>query len=117
MGRGGTDTNGHYDFWVDGSGLANCFSGNDSSTVSPDPGGDVSTGDLYPSCPAPSGPTPGANGTSFGDLDLVGQLIDYVGSSESNPPENQECSWNKHSHPKFKKFKPLNVTPGPDCPT
>ena len=35
MGRDGTDTNGRYDFWVDGSGSGNCFEGNDSSTFSP----------------------------------------------------------------------------------
>ena len=33
----------------------------------------------------------------------------------ADPPENQQCFWNEHSHPKFKKFEPLNVTPGPDC--
>lgn len=115
MGRNGTDTN-NIDFWVDGSGLANCFSGNDSSTKAPDPGGQVSTADLYPSCPAPAGPTPGANGTSFGDLDLVTELIEYVGSSDDNPPENQECSWNQHPHPAFEDFEPVDITPGPVCP-
>jgi hypothetical protein len=115
MGRNGTDTN-NIDFWVDGSGLANCFSGNDSSTKAPDPGGQVSTADLYPNCPAPTGPTPGASGTSSGDNDLVGELVGYVGSTDNKPPEDQECSWNKHSHPPFKDFEPVSITPGPDCP-
>jgi hypothetical protein len=115
MGRDGTDTN-NIDFWVDGSGLANCFSGNDSSTKAPDPGGQTSTADLYPGCPAPVGPTPGASGTSDGDGDLVGELVGYVGSTDAKLPETQECSWNKHSHPPFKDFEPVSITPGPDCP-
>jgi Pectinesterase len=115
MGRNGTDTNA-IDFWVDGSGLANCFSGNNSSTKAPDPGGEVPTADLYPECPAPAGPTPGASGTSDGDGDLVGQLVNYVGSTDANPPENQECSWTQHAHPAFKDYEPLDITPGPVCP-
>ena len=47
------------------------------------------------------------------DLQL-NQLLPYV---ITDPPENQECSWNQHSHPKFEKFKPLDVTPGPSCPS
>jgi hypothetical protein len=115
MGRNGTDTN-DVDFFVDGSGLANCFSGNSSSTKAPDPGGQVSTADLYPACPAPAGPTPGANGTSFGDPDLVDEAFAYAGSSDSKPPENQQCSWNPHPHPPFKDYEPLDITPGPVCP-
>ena len=54
MGRDGTDINGHYDFWVDGSGRGNCFQGNDSSTFAPDPGVRGNDGrQLYPSCPGP----------------------------------------------------------------
>ena len=67
---------------------------------------------LYPACPAPAGPTPGANGTSFGDGDQVGELLGY---STSDPPETQECSWTQHPHPKFGKFKAVDVKPDPDC--
>ena len=77
----------------------------------------VSTADLYPGCPAPAGPTPGASGTSDGDLHLVGELVGYVGSTDTNPPEDQECSWNQHPHPPFKNFEPVDITPGPaNCP-
>jgi hypothetical protein len=122
MGRDGNDTNGHYDFWVDGSGGGNCFQGNDSSTFAPDesaPGPDHATiAQLYPGCPVPDGtqPNPGATGNSFGNPYLqLNVLISYV---TQDPPENQECFWNRHSHPKFEKFKPLTV-PGFDpngCP-
>ena len=46
MGRDGTDTNGHADFFTDGSGSNNCFKGNDSSTFALDqsaPGPDHAT--------------------------------------------------------------------------
>ena len=35
----------------------------------------------------------------------------------TDPPENQECTWNQHPHPPFEDFKPLDVTPGPRCPS
>lgn len=116
MSRLGGDKNGR-DFWIDGSGSGNCFSANDTSTFAPTATPGVTTADLYPDCPAPAAPNPGASNTSAGDNDMVfNQLVGYVGSTDSNPPENQECSWDQHAHPIFKKFKPLDVTPGPDCP-
>ena len=58
MGRDGTDTNGHYDFWVDGSGGGNCFEGNDTSTFDPRARPAHPTiAQLYPSCPAPPPPS------------------------------------------------------------
>ena len=118
MGRNGTDTNGFYDFWVDGSGGNNCFQGNDTSTFAPTTNASATLAELYPGCPVPSGsqPNPGASGDSNGNGDMVGQLIDYVLSSDSNPPENQECKWSKHPHPPFKDYEPVDITPGPDCP-
>jgi hypothetical protein len=110
MSRDGTDTNA-VDFWIDGSGSGNCFQGNTTSTFDPAPG--VSNADLYPTCPAPPAPNPGANNASFGNLDQVGELVDYVTTS---PPENQECKWTKHPHPPFEDFEPVEVTPGPTCP-
>jgi hypothetical protein len=118
MGRNGTDTNA-VDFWVDGSGSKNCFAGNDSSTLSPAPDDSATNAQLYPStCPAPDvAPNPGATGTSDGNAALVNELLGYVLSSEANPPENQECSWTQHSHPKFENFEPVDVQPGPAaCP-
>ena len=117
MGRDGTDTNGLYDFWVDGSGSNNCFKGNDSSTFAPTTDASATLAELYPTCPVPAGtqPNPGASGTVVGNADMLGQLLTYV---TMDPPENQECIWNRHSHPKFEKFKPLTV-PGFDpsgCP-
>ena len=107
MGRGGTDTNA-VDFFTDGSGSANCFQGNVSSTFDP---GTAPDSDLYPSCPAPPAPAraPGParqTATQFADL------VAYVAA---NPPETQQCSWAEHDHPAFEKFKPLDVTPGPTC--
>ena len=109
MGRNGSDTNA-VDFFADGSGSGNCFSGNVSSTF--DPSGSATNEQLYPECPAPPVPASGTGG-SIGDGDQFGELAGYV---TTNPPENQECSWTQHPHPSFKKFKPLDVAPGPSCP-
>jgi Pectinesterase len=116
MGKDGTDTNGLYDFWVDGSGGGNCFSGNDSSTFAPTTDASATIGELYPECPIPNGvqPNAGASGNSNGNINMVyNQLVPYV---TTDPPENQECSWAQHPHPAFKDYEPLDVTPGPDCP-
>ena len=111
MGKNGTDTNA-VDFFNQGAGNGNCFSGNTSSTF--DPGANpATTALLYPACPdnAPANPA-GQTGEEFGQADQFGELAGYV---TTDPPENQECSWTKHSHPKFKNYKPRNVTPGPNC--
>jgi hypothetical protein len=108
MGRGGTDTN-QVDFFNDGSGSGNCFQGNSSSTFDP---GSVPDSNLYPTCPAPPPPASGT-GTSAADGAQFGDLVSYVAA---NPPQNQECSWAKHSHPAFERFKPVDITPGPTCP-
>ena len=109
MGRGGTDTNA-VDFWIDGSGSGNCFSGNTTSTFDPAPG--VSDSDLYPTCPAPAAPNPGASNGSFGNGDQVIELITYV---TTDPPENQECQWTQHPHPPFEDFVAVDVKPDPTC--
>ena len=120
MGRGGTDRNGiagQGDFWVDGSGGGNCFSGNTTSGFSPDsntipPGATIEQ--LYPSCPIPNGvqPNNGATGTSTGEINQVLELLGYV---TADPPQNQQCAWDEHAHPQFEDFEAVNVTPGPDC--
>jgi hypothetical protein len=99
MGRNGTDTNA-VDFFTDGSGGSNCLSGNVSSTVDGSPA-------LYPACPQPPG-----GGTGTGDPTQFAKLADLV---LADPPESQECSWTKHPHPKFKKYKPLDL-PAVSCP-
>jgi hypothetical protein len=108
MGRNGTDTNA-VDFFYDGSGSGNCWQGNSSSTFVPS-GGDNTPPieELYPTCPAPAG---SGTGGSAGDVEL--QLGDLLGYVLATPPENQQCSWTEHPHPKFKKYKPVMVTPGP----
>jgi hypothetical protein len=109
MGRAGADTNG-FDFWADGSGSGNCFSGNDTSTF--DPSDSATTVQLYPPCPAPPPPVSGS-GTSHGDNGQVVEILDYT---TTDPPENQQCKWEtNHSHPAFQDFVPLTVTPGPNC--
>jgi hypothetical protein len=114
MGRGGTDTNA-FDFFVDGSGSGNCFSGNTSSTFEPvtDGEGNVNqaeTDRIYPECPAPSN---SGTGTPAGEPSQFGQLAAYV---LSDPPETQQCSWTEHAHPPFKDYEPFMVEPGPTCP-
>ncbi|MFN8161518.1 MAG: hypothetical protein U0R52_10820 [Solirubrobacterales bacterium] len=119
MGRNGTDKNGTAvygaDFWVDGSGSGNCFSGNGAAATF-DPSSVNTLAFLYPSCPAPGS---SGTGTSIGDTDQqFGDLINYVGSDNTNPadgPEQMECGWTQHSHPAFKGYKPLKITPGPVC--
>ncbi|MCB0876388.1 MAG: hypothetical protein R2718_10880 [Solirubrobacterales bacterium] len=116
MGKNGTDTNGNYDFWIDGSGGNNCFSGNNSSTFAPTTDASATIAQLYPPCPVPDGsqPNPGATGGSLGNNNMVfNQLVPYV---TTDPPENQECSWTQHPHPAFKNYEPVDITPGPDCP-
>ena len=108
MGRGGTDTNA-FDFFVDGSGSGNCFSGNQSSTFETSP--TATTESLYPGCPAPPAPASGT-GTSAGEAGQFGDLAGYVLTA---PPEKQECSWTKHPHPPFEDFQPLEI-PGVTCP-
>jgi len=109
-GRGGTDVNA-IDFWSDGSGGGNCFSGNVSNT------NDGSTPDhsaafFYPTCPAPAPPTSGTGGPG-GDVYQVGELVGYT---TATPPQNMQCSWTEHAHPAFQDFEPNEVEPGPVCP-
>ena len=73
MGRNGTDTNA-VDFFSDGSGSGNCWSGNTSTTF--DHSGSMPDPMLYPSCPAPAGT--GGNGASLGDGEQFGELAGYV---------------------------------------
>jgi hypothetical protein len=108
MGRGGTDTNA-FDFFVDGSGSGNCFSGNNSSTF--DLAAGASQGFVYPTCPAPASPASGT-GTSTGEANQFAKLVNVV---LTNPPEKQECQWTKHPHPPFEDFQPLDIG-GVTCP-
>jgi hypothetical protein len=107
-GRNGTDTNA-VDFWNDGSGSGNCFSGNSSSTF--DPSDEQPNSWLYPGCPAPANT---GTGTSAGLVDQ--QIIELLGYVTTSPPENQECSWTQHPHPPFEDFEPIDIKPDPTCP-
>ena len=114
MGRGGTDPNA-YDFFVDGSGSGNCFSGNTSSTFDPVTDGEgnpipAETARIYPTCPAPSN---SGTGTSAGE---ESQFIDLASYVLTDPPENQQCSWTETPHPPFEDYEPYMVEPGPSCP-
>ena len=106
MGRDGADTNAT-DFFSMGAGGGNCFSGNVSSTF--DQSATMPDAQLYPGCPAPPGT--GGNGNSTGDAEQFDELAAYLTTS---PPEKQECSWTKHSHPPFKKYRPLEIE-GASC--
>jgi hypothetical protein len=108
MGRDGTDTNA-FDFFVDGSGSGNCFSGNNSSTF--DLAAGATQGFVYPTCPAPAPPASGT-GTSTGEANQFAKLVNVV---LTNPPEKQECQWTKHPHPPFEDFQPLDIG-GVTCP-
>jgi hypothetical protein len=109
-GRSGTDTNA-VDFFNEGAGSGNCFSGNVSTTFDPSSTADMAL--LYPPCPPTNTTDPnGQTGDSSGNIEQFVELFNYV---TTDPPENQECSWTKHSHPDFQDYEPLTVTPGPDC--
>ena len=108
MGRNGTDTN-QVDFFTDGAGSANCYSGNVSSTFDPSAGG--AQRPALSELPGPAGT--GGSGTSTGDTEQVGELVSYVAKT---PPEKQQCSWAVHSHPAYQDFQPVEITPGPTCP-
>lgn len=110
MGRGGTDINA-VDFFNQGSGTGNCFSGNSSSTFDSSPS--ATDAQLYPPCPGTSTTNPGQTGTSLGNFDQFTQLAEYI---TANPAEKQECSWTKHAHPSpYEGNEPLVITPGPSC--
>lgn len=108
MGRDGTDTNGT-DFFNQGSGVGNCFSG--AGTVDPSPS--ATNAQLYPACPTTDAVNAGQTGDSQGNLD---QFLDLAGYVTTTPPEKQECDWTKHPHPSpYEGNEPLEVTPGPAC--
>jgi hypothetical protein len=108
MGRDGTDLNG-VDFFNDGSGKGNCFAGNDSTSFFVDPAATTPQDQLYPTCPAPGS---AGTGTNQGDSAQVNSLASYVTSS---PACSQQDSWSTHSHPKFKKFKPIDTVDMGEC--
>jgi hypothetical protein len=111
MGKNGTDTNA-VDFFNQGSGVGNCFSGNTSSTF--DSSGTPATdAQLYPACPTTDATNAGQTGDSYGNLTQFAKLAGYVTTS---PPEKQECQWTKHDHPSpYEGNEPFMVTPGPSC--
>jgi hypothetical protein len=108
MGRAGTDTN-NIDFWNDGSGSGNCWSGNlagnpettDDVTFGISPESENTQEFLYPTCPAPD---EAGTGSSFGDLAQLGDLVAFT---TAFPPCHQEDFWGEaHAHPAFEDFEP-----------
>ena len=100
MGRNGTDTNG-YDFFNDGSGKGNCFSGNSTRPST------RRRRRRRRSCSTPPARrTPSAPGTTRAIPARFNNLADYV---TSDPPCTQQDSWSKHPHPAFKNEKPVDV--------
>ncbi len=74
MGRDGTDINGGYDFWVDGSGLAQLLPGQRQLDVRARPERarpNTRRAQLYPTCPVPAGTQPNAGATGSGDGNSV----------------------------------------------
>lgn len=111
-GRGGTDINA-VDFFADGSGSGNCWSGNTSSTFDLSSTAGLTDAELYPTCPAPAAPNDGASNTSAGDPIQV--FVDLVGVVSADPAEDMQCAWTEHSHPAFESYTPFEVSPGPTC--
>jgi hypothetical protein len=106
MGRNGTDTN-RFDFYNDGSGKGNCWTGNSSSTFDLTPTREHTQAFLYPGCPAPASAGTGTiNGDGSISKGQVGELAGYV---LSDPPCSQQDSWVRHSHPKFKGLTPIDT--------
>ena len=108
MGRNGTDANGT-DFFNDGTGDHNCFMDNGlTATYDVQLGSTQGQAGLYPpTCPNPLDPPISGTGTTTGDPAQQAELATYV---SSDPPCNQESSWTEHPHPKYKHYKPLNVS-------
>ncbi len=102
MGRTGTDTN-RKDFFNDGSGKGNCFSGNQSSTFD-SAQATMPEALLYPTCPA--GPIPGTGSNQGDGGQVFNNLAIYV---TSDPPCSQQNGWARHKHPPFKGFKPIDT--------
>jgi hypothetical protein len=96
------DANG-VDFFADGSGSGNCYSGNGEGATFDDQPGSEGVDFLYPECPAPDD---AGTGTSFGDFPQLEALIGYT---TSTPPCQQEDTWDRHEHPEFMDFEPYEV--------
>jgi hypothetical protein len=107
MSRGGKDTN-RFDLYNDGSGSHNCFMGNNTATEDVQSGATQTSLQLYPLCPNNLGP-PVGTGTTTADPAQGAELLQYVAQK---PPCKQENFWDKHSHPKFKSYKPYEVPGG-----
>ncbi len=110
MGKGGADLNAT-DFFNQGSGVGNCFSGNTSSTFESSP--TATNAQLYPPCPTTDATNAGQTGDSLGDLNMFAKVAGYA---TTTPPENQQCAWTRHPHQTpYEGNEPLEVTPGPTC--
>lgn len=120
MGREGADPNGEFDFWNDGTGGGNCWSGNTPGATFAPGNGKVPLSQLYPGCPQAE-----VLADQVRSLDIAAGLQinlgdesdpkTILGYATSNPPQKQECSWVRRvaAHPQFEKFQPVEVAPQP----
>jgi len=115
----GTDDNA-WDFFHDGSGTGNCWSGNnDIATFAPG-NGSVPLSQIYPTCPvAPVEYDSVRSLNTTAGLQVVltnvGDQHTLIGYAGATPPQNQQCTWVKRvpSHPQFQNYKPVEVAPKP----
>lgn len=120
MGRGGADPNGEFDFWNDGTGGGNCWSGNSANSSFAPGNGSVPLSSLYPGCPQPEMLTDQAKSLNPGpglqiDLDKLSNPATILGYAGTAPPQNQQCTWVRRvaAHPAFENYKPVEIAPAP----
>jgi hypothetical protein len=120
MGREGADPNGEYDFWNDGTGGGNCWSGNNLTATFAPGNGKAPLSTLYPTCPQAPVTTDSVRSlnTTAGlqvILSETGNPTTILGYAGTSPPQNQQCSWVRRVavHPPFQNYKPVEVAPAP----
>jgi hypothetical protein len=107
FGRFGADKN-RFDIYNDGSGKANCFEGNQSSTFDLAADHVHPKSFIYPGCPAPGSAGTG-NNQGDGASTLTGQVGELARYVLSDPPCSQEDEWVQHAHPAFNGITPIDT--------
>ncbi len=120
MGRDGTDPNGEFDFWNDGTGGGNCWSRNTPGSSFAPGSGKVPLDELYPACPQPAVLADQVKSlnlaaglqVNLGDEGNPATILGYTGV---RPPQDQQCSWVRRvsTHPPFKGYRPVEVAARP----
>jgi hypothetical protein len=118
LAREGADPNGEYDFFADGSGGGNCWGGNSpGSRFAPSDGG-VPLPRIYPDCPQPDAAPAEVSsvntttGLQFNPEDESDPHT-ALGYLMTSPPQRQECSWRRGSHPAFQGFGSIELAAAP----